>query len=152
MSAGPLALVHLDPDFLVVDKPAGLLAVPGRGADKQDCLSARVLAAWPDARVVHRLDEATSGLIVFARSALAQRLRGLPGSRSSLRMSCIRQMVQTVVCSTRKSRRFGCFWKGRHWVHFPRRFNRWTASTSFQNSSRPHFLGHRWLKRFLKKA
>lgn len=72
----PVAVIHLDPDLLVVDKPAGLLAVPGRGADKQDCLSARVLAVWPDARVVHRLDEATSGLMVFARGALAQRLLG----------------------------------------------------------------------------
>ncbi len=76
MNAGPLALIHLDPFFLIIDKPAGLLAVPGRGADKQDCLALRVLQVWPDARVVHRLDEATSGLMVFARGALAQRTLG----------------------------------------------------------------------------
>jgi len=66
-------LWHEDEHLLVVEKPAGMLAVPGRGADKQDCLGARVAAEWPDARVVHRLDMATSGLILFARGALAQR-------------------------------------------------------------------------------
>jgi tRNA pseudouridine32 synthase/23S rRNA pseudouridine746 synthase len=62
-----------DDVLLVVDKPSGLLAVPGRGADKQDCLSARVQARYPDALIVHRLDMATSGLMVMARSAAAQR-------------------------------------------------------------------------------
>jgi len=58
---------------LLLDKPSGLLAVPGRGADKQDCLAARVQAQYPDALVVHRLDMATSGLMVMARGATAQR-------------------------------------------------------------------------------
>jgi len=70
------APLYLDDDLLVVDKPAGLLAVPGRGPDKADCLSARVQAAWPGALVVHRLDMATSGLVVFARHAEAQRRLG----------------------------------------------------------------------------
>ena len=79
MIAAPqdVGLVHLDESLLVVEKPAGLLAVPGRGQDKQDCLAARVQARWPEALVVHRLDEATSGLMVFARSAAAQRSLGL---------------------------------------------------------------------------
>lgn len=68
-----LAVVHADAAILVLDKPAGLLAVPGRGPDKQDCLSARVQAAWPDALIVHRLDMATSGLLVMARGAAMQR-------------------------------------------------------------------------------
>ncbi len=59
--------------MLVLVKPAGLLAVPGRGEDKQDCLSRRVQAQWPDALVVHRLDMATSGLVVMARGLDAQR-------------------------------------------------------------------------------
>ena len=67
-----LALVHADDALLVFDKPAGLLAVPGRGPDKQDCLSARAQAHFGDALVVHRLDMATSGLIVMARGAAAQ--------------------------------------------------------------------------------
>jgi tRNA pseudouridine32 synthase/23S rRNA pseudouridine746 synthase len=60
----------------VVDKPAGLLSVPGRGPDKQDCLSARVQAQFADALTVHRLDMETSGLMVFARGADAQRALG----------------------------------------------------------------------------
>jgi tRNA pseudouridine32 synthase/23S rRNA pseudouridine746 synthase len=57
----------LDDSLIVVDKPAELLAVPGRGADKQDSLSSRVQAQYPDALIVHRLDMATSGLMLFAR-------------------------------------------------------------------------------------
>ena len=68
--------IHEDPHLLVLDKPAGLLCVPGRGDDKQDCLSARAQRQWPDARVVHRLDMATSGLVLMARSAPMQRLLG----------------------------------------------------------------------------
>lgn len=72
-SAAPLAVVHADDQVVVADKPAGLLCVPGRGEDKQDCLAARVQARWPDALVVHRLDMATSGLVLFARGAAVQR-------------------------------------------------------------------------------
>lgn len=66
--------LHLDPHLIAVDKPAGLLAVPGR--TEPDCLAARVQALWPDALVVHRLDMATSGLMLFARGAAAQRVLG----------------------------------------------------------------------------
>lgn len=69
-----LDLVYRDEFFLVVNKPAGLLAVPGRGADKQDCLATRVQQQFPDALIVHRLDMATSGLILFARGTEMQRL------------------------------------------------------------------------------
>ena len=68
-----LPLLHADAALLAFDKPAGLLSVTGRGADKQDCLSARVQAVFPEALVVHRLDMATSGLLVMARTAAAQR-------------------------------------------------------------------------------
>ena len=73
MQAEALAVIHADDALLVLDKPAGLLAVPGRGADKQDCLSKRAQALYPDALVVHRLDMATSGLMLMARGAAAQR-------------------------------------------------------------------------------
>ncbi len=66
-------MLYADEAMLVLDKPAGLLSVPGRGDDKQDCLSARVQAIYPAALVVHRLDMATSGLIVMALGARAQR-------------------------------------------------------------------------------
>ena len=62
-----------DDHLLIVNKPAGLLSVPGRGEDKQDCLSARIQQRFPDALVVHRLDMATSGLMVFARGEVMQR-------------------------------------------------------------------------------
>lgn len=68
-----VGLLHADESLLVLDKPAGLLSVPGRGEDKQDCLSARVQAAFPDALIVHRLDQATSGLMLMARGAAMQR-------------------------------------------------------------------------------
>ena len=66
-------LIYQDDALLVVNKPAGLLAVPGRGEDKQDCLSARLQQCFPDVLVVHRLDMATSGLMLFARGAGMQR-------------------------------------------------------------------------------
>ena len=68
-----IPLLYQDDALLVLNTPAGLLSVPGRGADKQDCLSARVQAHFPDALVVHRLDMATSGLLLMARGADAQR-------------------------------------------------------------------------------
>ena len=67
-----LELIYRDASLLVVNKPAGLLAVPGRGADKQDCLSTRIQSEFADALIVHRLDMATSGLIVFARGTEMQ--------------------------------------------------------------------------------
>ena len=73
MRPDDLDVLYADESLLVLVKPAGLLSVPGRGEDKQDCLSARAQRQFPDARVVHRLDMATSGLMVMARSAAAQR-------------------------------------------------------------------------------
>ena len=69
----PLDVVHEDAWLLALVKPAGLLAVPGRGPDKADCLSARAQHRWPGALVVHRLDQATSGLMLLARDASTQR-------------------------------------------------------------------------------
>ena len=66
-------VLYVDDALLVVDKPAGLLAVPGRGEQRQDCVAARVQARYGDALVVHRLDQATSGLMLLARGATAQR-------------------------------------------------------------------------------
>lgn len=68
-----LTLLHADEHLVAVDKPAGLLSVPGRSEDKQDCAAARVAALFADALIVHRLDMATSGLLLFARGAAAQR-------------------------------------------------------------------------------
>jgi len=61
--------VYQDEHLLITNKPAGLLSVPGRGADKSDCLTVRVQNVFSDALSVHRLDMSTSGLMVFARGA-----------------------------------------------------------------------------------
>ena len=71
--ADGIRLVYQDAQLLVLNKPSGLLSVPGRGADKQDCLSARVQSRFADALVVHRLDMATSGLLLMARGPDLQR-------------------------------------------------------------------------------
>ena len=71
-----LRCLHADDALLVLAKPAGLLSVPGRGADKQDCASARAQQQWPGALVVHRLDMATSGLLLMARTPDVQRALG----------------------------------------------------------------------------
>jgi tRNA pseudouridine32 synthase / 23S rRNA pseudouridine746 synthase len=66
---GDIVVIRVDEDVIVVLKPAGLLAVPGRGADKQDCCSARLTQLYGPLHIVHRLDQATSGLMVLARNA-----------------------------------------------------------------------------------
>ncbi|MEX2519333.1 MAG: pseudouridine synthase [Paracoccaceae bacterium] len=69
-----LSIAHLDEDVIVIDKPAGLLSVPGKTGDLSDCAEARVRAAFPEALLVHRLDMSTSGLLLFARNRRAQRI------------------------------------------------------------------------------
>jgi tRNA pseudouridine32 synthase/23S rRNA pseudouridine746 synthase len=73
MTATPPVL-HADGACIVALKPSGLLSVPGRGEGKHDCLAVRVQQHWPDARIVHRLDMATSGLMVFARGPTMERV------------------------------------------------------------------------------
>ncbi|MGC9456714.1 MAG: RluA family pseudouridine synthase [Halothiobacillaceae bacterium] len=67
----PWTLVHEDEHLLVVGKPTRMLTVPGKAAHKKDCLIARVMREFPEARIVHRLDWDTSGLLVLARHARA---------------------------------------------------------------------------------
>jgi tRNA pseudouridine32 synthase/23S rRNA pseudouridine746 synthase len=69
-----LALVYQDDALLVVDKPSGLLSVPGRGADRQDSLLTRTRKRFPQAECVHRLDMETSGLMVIALGKQVQRV------------------------------------------------------------------------------
>ena len=66
-----LEILHVEPAFVVLAKPPGLLSEPGRGPDKRDSLLTRAQAVYPDARIVHRLDMMTSGVIVLARETLA---------------------------------------------------------------------------------
>jgi tRNA pseudouridine32 synthase/23S rRNA pseudouridine746 synthase len=66
---GNFDVIYSDDRLLVLDKPAGLLSVPGIGPANQDCLARRAAAAYPGARIVHRLDRETSGVIALARDA-----------------------------------------------------------------------------------
>jgi tRNA pseudouridine32 synthase / 23S rRNA pseudouridine746 synthase len=85
MHPDELTVIYVDKSLLVLDKPTGLLSVPGRGEDKQDCLSARAQRLYPDALVVHRLDMATSGLMVMARGVAVQRALSLAFASRSVR-------------------------------------------------------------------
>lgn len=73
----PLVILHEDEEILLVDKPSGLLSVPGKGEDLSDCLLARIQLAFPMALLVHRLDRDTSGVMIFALTPHAQRHLGL---------------------------------------------------------------------------
>lgn len=73
----PLRFLHTDDQLLVVDKPEGLLSVPGKGAHLADCLIERLRGTHPDVLLVHRLDRDTSGVMVFALTPHAQRHLGL---------------------------------------------------------------------------
>jgi tRNA pseudouridine32 synthase/23S rRNA pseudouridine746 synthase len=70
---GPIDFLHDDAQLVAVNKPAGLLSVPGRGEHLADCLMSRLLLVFPDALLVHRLDRDTSGVMVFALTPHAQR-------------------------------------------------------------------------------
>ena len=73
----PLNILHEDAEVLLVDKPEGLLSVPGKGPHLADCLLTRIQAVFPDALLVHRLDRDTSGVMIFALTKYAQRHLGL---------------------------------------------------------------------------
>lgn len=74
--SGPLDILYDDHALLAVNKPAGLLSVPGRGAHLADCLITRIQSSFPTALLVHRLDRDTSGVMVFALTPHAQRALG----------------------------------------------------------------------------
>ena len=73
----PLDVIHEDHEIVVVNKPSGLLSVPGKGAHLADCLLSRVQDVFPTALLVHRLDRDTSGVMIFALTRHAQRHLGL---------------------------------------------------------------------------
>ena len=68
-----LDILYQDDALLILNKPSGLLTVPGKAAEHQDCLERRVQRVYPEARIVHRLDMSTSGIVVMALGADAQR-------------------------------------------------------------------------------
>jgi tRNA pseudouridine32 synthase/23S rRNA pseudouridine746 synthase len=72
----PLVILHMDASVIVVDKPSGLLSVPGKLEGRQDCLQTRLELALPGTLLVHRLDCDTSGVMIFARTKPAQAFLG----------------------------------------------------------------------------
>jgi len=71
-----MKIIHIDPHFVVIDKPSGLLSVPGRGEAMRDCVTERIKTLFPggiDQPAVHRLDMDTSGLLVVARTREAHK-------------------------------------------------------------------------------
>lgn len=91
-----LVVVHHDDDLLLINKPSGLLSVPGKAADHADCLEARVKAAFPQALLVHRLDLDTSGIMVFAMNSAAQRHLGLQFERRHIEKRYVARVAGTV--------------------------------------------------------
>lgn len=82
-------LIHDDDQILVVEKPAGLLSVPGRGEDRADCLIARLRVAFPTVLLVHRLDLDTSGVMVFALTPHAQKHLGQQFERRQVKKAYV---------------------------------------------------------------
>ena len=76
-----LSVLHADDELIVLDKPSGLLSVPGKSREHSDCIESRAQRTYPDARIVHRLDMDTSGVMVLAMNAKAHRHLGLQFER-----------------------------------------------------------------------
>ncbi|MFT6657330.1 pseudouridine synthase [Maritalea sp.] len=74
-------VIHQDQDILVLNKPSGLLSVPGKAAEHADCLETRAQQQFPTSRTVHRLDMDTSGVVIMAMNAQAHRHLGLQFER-----------------------------------------------------------------------
>lgn len=85
----PLRILHDDHEILVVDKPAGLLSVPGKGDHLADCLIARIALVFPMVLLVHRLDRDTSGVMIFALTRHAQRHLGLQFEKRQVRKTYV---------------------------------------------------------------
>lgn len=84
-----LTILHRDDDLLVLSKQSGLLCVAGKPAEHNDCLEARAKERYPEALLVHRLDRDTSGIVIMAMNAGAQRHLGLQFERRKLKKTYI---------------------------------------------------------------
>jgi tRNA pseudouridine32 synthase/23S rRNA pseudouridine746 synthase len=89
-------LIHADTSILIFDKPSGLLTVPAKPPGPADCLEERARTAFPGALLIHRLDRDTSGVIVFARTRLAQRHLGWQFERRQVRKSYTARVAGSV--------------------------------------------------------
>ena len=82
-------ILHHDSQIMVVNKPSGLLSVPGKGEHLSDCVISRVQKIFPDALLVHRLDLETSGIMLFAMTRYAQRHLGLQFEKRQIKKNYI---------------------------------------------------------------
>ncbi|MEM9708278.1 MAG: pseudouridine synthase [Pseudomonadota bacterium] len=89
----PLAFLHTDHQIAVLDKPSGLLSVPGKGAHLADCLLTRLQAVYPEALLVHRLDRDTSGVMIFAMTPEAQRHLGLQFEKRQVKKTYVARVM-----------------------------------------------------------
>ncbi|MBT8155111.1 RluA family pseudouridine synthase [Epibacterium ulvae] len=92
----PLDFLHHDAEILVVNKPAGLLSVPGRGEHLADCLMSRVQTVFPEALLVHRLDRDTSGVMVFALTPHAQRHLSMQFEKRTTKKAYVARLTGTL--------------------------------------------------------
>jgi tRNA pseudouridine32 synthase/23S rRNA pseudouridine746 synthase len=85
----PLNVLFQDDQILIVDKPSGLLSVPGKAEEHKDSLELRVRAIYPESLLVHRLDMDTSGIMVFAQTKNAQRHLGLQFEKRGMKKTYV---------------------------------------------------------------
>ncbi|WP_254702253.1 MULTISPECIES: RluA family pseudouridine synthase [unclassified Roseivivax] len=97
---GEIPVLHADHEILVVDKPAGLLSVPGKGEGLADCLIARLQIAFPEVLLVHRLDRDTSGVMVFALTPHAQRHLGLQFEKRQMKKTYLARVAGRIAEKT----------------------------------------------------
>lgn len=76
-----LEVLHVDEELLIVNKPSGLLSVPGKAPEHSDCIEKRAREAHDQSRIVHRLDMDTSGVMVLAMNGKSHRHLGLQFER-----------------------------------------------------------------------
>lgn len=95
-------IIYSDQHIVVANKPSGLLSVPGRGPEKQECLVSHLSKHIPDIRIVHRLDMDTSGLMVLAKDTESH--------RHLSRQFQERQIQKTyhAICAGKQTKKQGC--------------------------------------------
>lgn len=128
----PLDIIHVDAGIIVVNKPAGLLSVPGKAAHLTDCLIERVQAAFPTALLVHRLDMDTSGVMVFALTPHAQRHLNLQFEKRQMKKTYVARVWGTVAAEEGEIDLPLCV----DWPNRPRQHVNWEIGKPAQTSWR----------------
>ncbi|WP_213685492.1 pseudouridine synthase [Roseicyclus sp.] len=128
----PLDIIHVDAGIIVVNKPAGLLSVPGKAAHLTDCLMERVQAAFPTALLVHRLDMDTSGVMVFALTPHAQRHLNLQFEKRQMKKTYVARVWGTVAAEEGEIDLPLCV----DWPNRPRQHVNWEIGKPAQTSWR----------------